>query len=215
MLPEIGEALRRFAEMDGFALGADAEAGGLQLPSTVGTAAATWFTAANIGTICYAFLTQANAALLHQHGSEEPAVPLRAADAGGALVRDHGDVGGARRQTRWATSPPVLSPTGTPTGSPAPRCGSPAATTRLAENIVHLVLARLPEAPAGTRGDLAVRGPQVPGGGRRQSRRAQRRRDHRDQPQARLPGHGQHRPGLRQRRVHAGRCARRGRLPRR
>jgi alkylation response protein AidB-like acyl-CoA dehydrogenase len=43
----------------------------------------------------------------------------------------------------------------------------------LADNIVHLVLARLPDAPAGLQGHLAVRGAQVPAERRRLAGRAQ------------------------------------------
>ncbi len=85
----------------------------------------------------------------------------------------------------------------------------------LAENIVHLVLARTPGAPARHPRDLAVPRAQVPGRRRRHGRRAQRRHAGRDQPQDGLPRHGQHRPRLRRRRVHARRTAGRRRLPRR
>ena len=43
----------------------------------------------------------------------------------------------------------------------------------MAENIVHLVLARLPDAPEGTQGHLAVPGAEVPAERRRLARRAQ------------------------------------------
>lgn len=151
VLPAIGDALRRFAEMDGFALGADAEAGGLQLPSTVGTAAATWFTAANVGTICYAFLTQANAALLHQHGSEE----LRARFVRPMLEgRWFGTM--AMSEAHAGSSLGDITTRAVPDGDAYRITGAKmwisGGDHELAENIVHLVLARLPEAPAGTRG---------------------------------------------------------------
>ena len=47
-------------------------------------------------------------------------------------------------------------------GSPAPRSSSRAGEHDLAENIVHLVLARLPDAPAGTQGHQPVHRAQVP-----------------------------------------------------
>ncbi|MEV5003246.1 acyl-CoA dehydrogenase [Nocardioides sp. LML1-1-1.1] len=151
VLPAIGDALRRFAEMDGFALGADAEAGGLQLPSTVGTAAATWFTAANIGTICYAFLTQANAALLHEHGSEELRArfvpPMLAGRWFGTMAMSEAHAGSSLGDitTRAVPDGDAYRITGT-------KMWISGGDHELAENIVHLVLARLPEAPAGTRG---------------------------------------------------------------
>ena len=46
----------------------------------------------------------------------------------------------------------------------------------LTENIIHLVLARLPDAPAGMQGHQPVPRAQIPAQGRRHARRAQRRR---------------------------------------
>ena len=53
----------------------------------------------------------------------------------------------------------------------------------LAENIIHLVLARLPGAPAGGEGHFAVRRAEIPGEGRRFARRPQRRHLHRHRAQ--------------------------------
>jgi alkylation response protein AidB-like acyl-CoA dehydrogenase len=44
----------------------------------------------------------------------------------------------------------------------------------MSDNIVHIVIARLPDAPGGHQGHLAVRGAQVQRQRRRQPRRAQR-----------------------------------------
>ena len=55
------------------------------------------------------------------------------------------------------------------------------------ENIIHLVLARTPDAPAGRQGHIAVRRAQVPRQRRRQARRAQRRALRVDRAQARHP----------------------------
>ncbi|BBH18646.1 acyl-CoA dehydrogenase [Nocardioides baekrokdamisoli] len=152
LIPEIGEALKVFAEMDGFALQADHEFGGMQLPSTVGTAAATWFTAANIGTACYSFLTQANASLLAAHGDDH---------IKDTFVRP-------MLQGRWFGTMAMSEPhAGTSLGDVITRAvpddygtyrifGSKmwisGGDHEIAENIVHLVLAKLPDAPAGTRG---------------------------------------------------------------
>ncbi|KRC54075.1 MULTISPECIES: acyl-CoA dehydrogenase [unclassified Nocardioides] len=152
VIPEVGEALRRFAEMDGFALGADAEAGGLQLPSTVGTAAATWFTAANIGTICYAFLTQANAGLLQEHASaeirERYVPPMLEGRWFGTMAMSEAHAGSSLGDI---TTRAVPQDDGSYRifGSKMWISGG---DHELADNIVHLVLARLPEAPAGTKG---------------------------------------------------------------
>ena len=49
----------------------------------------------------------------------------------------------------------------------------------LTENIIHLVLARLPDAPPGIKGHQPFPRPEIPSGRRRAARRAQRRRLHR------------------------------------
>ncbi len=152
VLPEVGAALRRFAEVDGFALGADAEVGGLQVPSTVGTACATWFTAANIGTICYAFLTQANAGLLLEHASPEVrerfVPPMLQGRWFGTMAMSEAHAGSSLGDI---TTRAVPQDDGTYRlfGSKMWISGG---DHELAENIVHLVLARMPEAPEGTRG---------------------------------------------------------------
>ncbi|KRB80358.1 acyl-CoA dehydrogenase [Nocardioides sp. Root190] len=152
LIPEIGEALRRFAEMDGFALGADAEVGGLQLPATVGTAAATWFTAANIGTICYAFLTQANAALLQAHASEDVRQrfvrPMLEGRWFGTMAMSEAHAGSSLGDVT-TRAVPQADGTFRVFGSKMWISGG---DHEMADNIVHLVLARLPEAPAGSRG---------------------------------------------------------------
>ncbi len=57
----------------------------------------------------------------------------------------------------------------------------------MAENIVHLVLARTPDAPRGREGHLAVHRAEVPAQGRRHAGRAQRRAMRVDRAQARHP----------------------------
>ena len=70
--------------------------------------------------------------------------------------------------------------------APSPQATAPTASSAqkifitygdhdLADNIIHLVLARLPDAPAGTRGHLAVPRAQVPG--RRRTVRSGERND--------------------------------------
>jgi len=152
LIPEIGAALKVFAEMDGFALQADAEHGGMQLPATVGTAAATWFTAANIGTACYSFLTQANAALLAAHASEEIKQrfvrPMLEGRFFGTMAMSEPHAGTSLGDV-VTRAVPQADGTYRIFGSKMWISGG---DHEIAENIVHLVLAKLPDAPAGTRG---------------------------------------------------------------
>ena len=69
MVPEVGKALRVYAEAGLMAGTFDEELGGMQLPHAVAQAAMAWFNAANVGTAAYPFLTTANARLLVTHGS--------------------------------------------------------------------------------------------------------------------------------------------------
>ncbi|HYF60494.1 MAG TPA: acyl-CoA dehydrogenase family protein, partial [Burkholderiaceae bacterium] len=70
-LPEpLSAALRAFAESGMMAAGNDFELGGMQLPETVARAAFAWFSAASVSGVGYPFLTQANANLLLAHGSD-------------------------------------------------------------------------------------------------------------------------------------------------
>ena len=71
MVPEVGRALKVFADAGLMAGSFDEEYGGMQLPHTVGQAVFAWFKAANVGTSAYPFLTMANARLLLTHGSEQ------------------------------------------------------------------------------------------------------------------------------------------------
>jgi butyryl-CoA dehydrogenase len=152
LIPEIGEALRRFAEADLFAIAADAEYGGMQVPATVATAASTWFTAANIGTACYSFLTQANANLLVAHADEE----IKHAFARPMLEgRYFGTM--AMSEPHAGTSLGDVTTRALPQDDGSYRVfGSKmwisGGDHEIAENIVHLVLAKLPDAPAGTKG---------------------------------------------------------------
>ena len=71
MIPEVGAALKHYSDAGLLAAQADAADGGMQLPSTVGSAAFAFFKAANTGTAAYAMLTTAASNLLRRHGSPE------------------------------------------------------------------------------------------------------------------------------------------------
>ncbi|HEV2674434.1 MAG TPA: acyl-CoA dehydrogenase [Aliidongia sp.] len=69
VVPEIGRALRAFAEAGFFAASFPAELDGLQLPHVVHTAAMAHFMAANVATAAYPMLTAGSARLLATFGS--------------------------------------------------------------------------------------------------------------------------------------------------
>ena len=152
MIPEVGKALRVFAEAGLVAGTFDEELGGMQLPHVVAQAAMAWFHAANVGTAAYPFLTTANARLLLAHGSPELVdrwvPPMLEGRWFGtmALSEPHAGSSLADLTTRAV---PQDDGTYRLTGSKMWISGG---DHELTDNIVHLVLARIPGAPPGTRG---------------------------------------------------------------
>ena len=71
VIPEVKAALDAFRGAGFMAATHDYDAGGMQLPATVEQACMALFSAANIGTVAYAFLTRAAANLIAAHGSSE------------------------------------------------------------------------------------------------------------------------------------------------
>jgi len=152
LIPEIGEALERFTKADLLTLALDEEYGGMQVPRVVTSACMSWFTAANIGTACYPFLTIANAGLLLEHGSPEQVErfvkPMLEGRFFGTMTLSEPQAGSSLAD---------ITTRAVPTGDGSYRIfGSKmwisAGDHDLGENIVHLVLAKLPDAPAGSRG---------------------------------------------------------------
>lgn len=70
LIDEVGPALRAFADAGLIAAGHDYALGGMQLPAVVEKAGLTYMYAANVGTSAYPLLTMGNANLLLAHGSE-------------------------------------------------------------------------------------------------------------------------------------------------
>ncbi|AJP71241.1 acyl-CoA dehydrogenase [Sphingomonas hengshuiensis] len=181
-LPEIGAALREYAELGLFAASFPPELGGLGLPSLLANASFAQFLAANVSTAAYVMLTTANARLLATFGSPAQITQF-------ALPQIEG---------RWFGTMCLSEPqAGSNLGDVATRAvadGADALGDRyrltgnkmwisggdhdLSENIVHLVLAKVAEPgrateegtkglslfvvpkflPTGARNDVAVAG---------------------------------------------------------
>jgi alkylation response protein AidB-like acyl-CoA dehydrogenase len=150
VIPEIGQALRAAAEMGLFGAGFAGEFGGLQLPKLVQTASMAHFMAANIATSAYVMLTTANARLICTFGTpaqiEAFALPeiegrwfgtmcLSEPQAGSSLAdittRAVGD-GEDELGVRYRLSGTKMWISG--------------GDQTISENIVHLVLAKIPDA---------------------------------------------------------------------
>lgn len=152
VMPEVGEALAAYAEAGFFAAGFDRDLGGLQLPYVVTMAINGIFTAANLGISNYSFLTIANANLLAVFGSEEQKrlflSPMLEGRWFGTMCLSEPQAGSSLSDVRTRAE---LRGDGSYriTGTKMWISGG---DHEIAENIIHLVLARTPDAPPGVKG---------------------------------------------------------------
>ncbi|MBC8091242.1 MAG: acyl-CoA dehydrogenase [Pseudonocardia sp.] len=152
LIPEVAKALEVFAATGITSAAMDEAVGGMQLPQAVAQACFLWFQAANIGTAAYPFLTIANANLLLAHGSPEQIETWVAPMLDGRYLG-----------TMCLSEPQAGSSLADVTTRAEPRDDG---THRLfgnkmwisggdhdlSENIVHLVLAKIPGGPPGVKG---------------------------------------------------------------
>jgi alkylation response protein AidB-like acyl-CoA dehydrogenase len=148
LIPEVKVALDAFSQAGLMAAGHDFELGGMQLPTVVEKACTAWFTGANAGTAGYPFLTIGNANLLLAHGTpdqiETYVRPMLQGHFFGTMCLSEPQAGSS------------LSDIQTRAESDADGNGCyrlrgnkmwiSAGEHELAENIVHLVLAKIPGA---------------------------------------------------------------------
>ena len=152
MIPAVRDAVRGFYAAGFGAAHLDEADGGMQLPWTVTQACFALFQAANIATVAYPFLTIAAANLLRAHGSQEQVgLYLPAMHEGrflGTMALSEPQAGSSLGDIRTRAEP---QPEGHYhiTGSKMWISG---AEHELADNIVNLVLARIPGAPPGVKG---------------------------------------------------------------
>lgn len=152
MLPEVKEALDAFAAAGFLVSARDYEVGGMQLPGTVARACHAVFEAANVGTTSYASLTMANANLIAAFGTapqKRRYLPhLHSGRFFGTMALTEPQAGSSLADLRTLATP---RPDGTYAIS-GTKVFISGGEHELAENIVHLVLARIPGAPAGVKG---------------------------------------------------------------
>jgi butyryl-CoA dehydrogenase len=152
VLPEVGHALRAFADAGFLAAPMDEAAGGMQLPLSVFNACMAWFSAANAGTSGYTMLTMSAASLLVHHGSpgqvEKYVAPMLEGRFFGTMALSEPQAGSNLADITTRAEPQD-------DGSYrlfGRKMWISGGDHELSENIVHLVLARTPDAPVGTRG---------------------------------------------------------------
>ncbi|MDZ4363472.1 acyl-CoA dehydrogenase family protein, partial [Brevundimonas sp.] len=152
IIPEVKAATDLFSEAGLIAAGADFDLGGMQLPQTIVQAGLAWFQAANVGTAAYPFLTIAAANLLIAHGSTEQidryVRPMMTGRFFGTMCLTEPQAGSSLSDVKARAEPQ-------PDGSWrlfGSKCYISGGEHDLSENIVHLVLARTPDAPPGVKG---------------------------------------------------------------
>ncbi|QIS03567.1 acyl-CoA dehydrogenase [Nocardia brasiliensis] len=152
LIPEVGVALDAFAKAGLPAVAMDYEIGGGQLPVTVAQASYAWFQAANPGTAGYSFLTVANANLLLAHTGpefrERFVRPMLEGRYFGTMCLSEPQAGSSLADI-VTRAEPRADGTYRLFGTKMWISGG---DHEIGENIVHLVLAKIPGGPAGTKG---------------------------------------------------------------
>ena len=149
MIPEVKTALTAIAEAGLFAGGQDYELGGMQLPVTVEKAAFSWLTAANVGTAAYPFLTMGNASTVLKHGSpaqiEAFVKPMLAGRYFGTMCLSEPQAGSSLADISTRADYESDSPLGPQYRLTGNKMWISGGEHELSENIVHLVLAKVPD----------------------------------------------------------------------
>ncbi|MBC7957083.1 MAG: acyl-CoA dehydrogenase [Cytophagales bacterium] len=152
IIPEVKEALRAFCAAGFIAPTHDYELGGMQLPVLMGQAFSAIFKGANAATNSYVGLTIANANVINRFGTESQKKKYLPHLLSGRFFG-----------TMCLTEPQAGSSLSDITTAAVPQANGSYHLTgnkifisggdhELSDNIVHLVLARLPDAPAGVKG---------------------------------------------------------------
>ncbi|MBB4210119.1 butyryl-CoA dehydrogenase [Rhodothalassium salexigens DSM 2132] len=152
MIPEIGQALDAYVAAGFMAAHRDEADGGMALPWTIAQACAALFTGANASTTAYPFLTIAAANLLSVHGNRDQRSrylqPMLEGRFFGTMCLSEPQAGSSLGDIRTRAEP---------MGAGRYRLKGAkmwisGGDHELSETIVHLVLARLPDAPPGVKG---------------------------------------------------------------
>ena len=152
LIPEVKPAVDAFLEAGFLNATRNFEAGGMQLPTLLSQACFAHFQAANVGTTAYPFLTMGAANLIESFGSEEQKQrflqPMIEGRFFGTMALTEAHAGSSLSDIRTRAEPAS-------DGSYRLRGNKifiSGGDHSLSENIVHLVLAKLPDAPAGVKG---------------------------------------------------------------
>jgi len=152
LIPETKEAWDAFAEAGFLAAHYDFEDGGMQLPEVILRAAMGYFNAANIATTGYPFLSIGSANLINSFGSEQQKAkflpPMQEGRFAGTMALTEPGQGSALADIK-TTAKPTADGSYRLFGQKMFISGGDQSLT---DNIVHMVLAKIEGAPAGTKG---------------------------------------------------------------
>ncbi|WP_321926675.1 acyl-CoA dehydrogenase [Paraburkholderia guartelaensis] len=148
IIPEVKTALKAFSDAGLMAAGQDYEYGGMQLPLVVEKAGFAWFKGANVGTSAYPFLTIGNANLLLAHGSAKQidtfVRPELEGRYFGTMCLSEPQAGSSLSDVATRADFECDSPLGAQYRLRGNKMWISGGEHELAENIVHLVLAKIP-----------------------------------------------------------------------
>jgi len=152
LIDEIKQALDDFNAAGLMASSFDERVGGMQLPNVVAQSSAAFFRAANPATFSYAFLTVGNANLLTEYGTEEQidtwVRPMLEGRYFGTMCLSEPDAGSSLADISTKATK-AADGTYRVTGTKMWITGG---DHELSENIVHLVLAKVPGGGPGVKG---------------------------------------------------------------
>lgn len=152
LVPAAAQALAAYAQAGFFAAGADEAHGGMQLPYTIALACESLFAGANVATAGYAMLTKGVAHLIASFGSEPQQrrflVPLLEGRWYGTMCLSEPQAGSSLGDI-VTRAEPIGNGDYRIHGAKMWISGG---EHELGDNIVHMVLARTPDAPPGVRG---------------------------------------------------------------
>ncbi len=156
IVPEVKVALDAFAAAGLVAAGQDAALGGMQLPCVVEKACFAYFMGANVATSGYALLSIGNANLLLAHGSEAQieafAKPMLEGRFFGTMCLSEPQAGSSLADITTRAEPDGDSALGPRYRLFGSKMWISGGDHDLSDNIVHLVLAKIPGAPPGVKG---------------------------------------------------------------
>jgi alkylation response protein AidB-like acyl-CoA dehydrogenase len=156
LIPEVRQSFAAFAQAGLLAAAQDYDFGGMQLPAVVDKACFAYVLAANVGSAGYPLLTAANANLLLAYGSEAQvdafARPQLAGRFAGTMCLSEPQAGSSLADVATRAEPDGDSPFGAQFRLFGNKMWISAGEHEITENIVHLVLARIPGGPPGVKG---------------------------------------------------------------